>query len=132
MALFRIKRKKSTGNNNVKLLAGEPYYNLADKRLYVGDSDNQSLSQKKHVAQITNLDSAANGKIKFQIGEDPTNVYEKELQLTITGVQEAAANVTTSINGVNISEIFESDGKKVKNATYADRAGNAGVPWKTF
>lgn len=132
MALFRIKRKKSTGNNNVKLLAGEPYYNLADKRLYIGDNDNQSLSQKKHVAQITNLDSSASGKIKFQIGEDPTNVYEKELQLTIEGVQEAAANVTTSINGTNISEIFEADGKKVKNATYADQAGNAGVPWKTF
>ena len=53
--LIRLKRKKSSGNNGVVLTAGEAYYNLADKRLYVGNTDNDDISSvsKKHIAQIT-------------------------------------------------------------------------------
>lgn len=83
----RVKRKKSSGNEGVTLKAGEPYYNLKDKTLFVGASDNENVVGKKHVAQITNL-AAETGRgdtIKFRIGENTANEYEQ----TINGVANA-------------------------------------------
>lgn len=73
--LIRFKRKKSTSNNGVTLKPGEPYYNTYDKRLYVGnDDENDSISTKKHIAEVTVLDTS--GGRKIQIGEDPENAFD--------------------------------------------------------
>ena len=36
--LIRLKRRKKSENEGVTLHAGEPYYNMADKALYVAKS----------------------------------------------------------------------------------------------
>lgn len=72
--LIRFKRKKSTSNNGVTLKTGEPYYNAYDKRLYVGNNENDSISStKKHIAEVTVVDSSGR---KIQIGEDPKNIID--------------------------------------------------------
>lgn len=85
--LILLKRKNSAGNNGVVLAAGEAYYNLHDKRFYIGNNDNDDTSNadKKHIAQITPLNAGSN-VIKFQIGEDPQNIYVKELSIPSGGV----------------------------------------------
>ena len=129
--LIQLKRKASTGNGNVSLLVGEPYYNLTDKKLYIGDSTTSSdiPASKKHVAQITALTPANSASIKFQVGENPNNIYERTITAEdLTGTIASAANVTTSIGGVGLSTLFEmSSGKPIyaKKATTAISADSA-------
>lgn len=88
--LIRVKRKKTTGNNGVKLQGGEPYYNLQDKKLYVGtqtesDVPVQMGDTQKHIAQITNTNevqetaavNSGDATVKFTVGEATDNKYEK-------------------------------------------------------
>lgn len=80
--LIRLKRKTTPGNNNVVLAAGEAYYNLSDKELYVGNSDGESVdSNKKHIAQITIDTSVGDNTIAFSIGEGSKNRYEKTIKV---------------------------------------------------
>lgn len=129
--LIQLKRKKSTGNANISLLAGEPYYNLTDKKLYIGDSTTSSNipTTKKHVAQITKLTAADSASIKFQVGEDPNNIYETTITAEdLTGTIASAKNVTESLAGVGLSTLFEmKDGKPLyaKKATTAISATSA-------
>ena len=131
--LIRLKRKKSSGNNGVVLTAGEAYYNLADKRLYVGNTDNDDISSvsKKHIAQITAIEAGAT-TVKFQLGEDESNVYEKTITAeAIEGTIENAKNaqnLTSTIAGTPLSNLFNMSGGKptsVKSATSATSATNA-------
>lgn len=126
--LIKLRRKKSSGNNGVTLAAGEAYYNLADKHLFVGNSENEEVTSKKHIAQITPIEKGSN-TIAFQIGEDSSNLYEKTIDAgTLSGSIENAknaSNVTASIGGVAISTLFNvSNGKpiSIKNATTATKA----------
>lgn len=66
---IKFKRKGSTNNNNVSLSQGEPFYNVADKHLYVGNEDGKDLNGRKHIAEVT----VSEGQI--QIGEDPNNKF---------------------------------------------------------
>lgn len=66
-------------------------------------------------ANVTNLNTNSNAVVNFKIGNG--TAYNK----TINNV----ANVTTSLNGKNLSTIFESDGITVKNATNASTANIA-------
>ena len=122
-----VKRKKTTGNTNITIDMGEPYYNIADKQLFIGNKDGESVASKKHVAQITNITSSAENEIKFQIGEDSENVYSKVITgPSITGsVKNAddATNVTKKINSKDITDIFETDGTTVKKTSFATKAG---------
>ena len=45
--LIRLKRKKSSGNAGIVLAAGEAYYNTADKRLYIGNTDGEEENAMK-------------------------------------------------------------------------------------
>lgn len=78
---IRLKRKTTTGNSKVVLQTGEPYYNTKDKRLYIGDSENQSLTNKKHIAQVT-TQTADDDTISFWVGEDTTNTYNKTIKVS--------------------------------------------------
>jgi hypothetical protein len=79
MALVKVKRKRSSGNNNVVLQAGEPYYNLADKTLFVGSTDGESVSGKKHIAQITQISEDLSSTVTFRIGEDSRNTFSQTI-----------------------------------------------------
>lgn len=88
--LIRVKRKKSTGNASVKLQGGEPYYNLVEKKLYIGDSTASDVPAemaegKKHIAQITDVNphepssavTAGDATVNFTVGEATNNAYSK-------------------------------------------------------
>lgn len=88
--LIRLKRKKSKGNKNVELKSGEPYYNLKEKKLFVGnavdnETENALLPDQKHIAQITNTNevqetaavNSGDATVKFTVGEATDNKYEK-------------------------------------------------------
>lgn len=79
-SVIRLRRKKNDSSQDtaaVALLAGEPFYDAAKKNLYVGNTDNEIISGKKHIAQVEPLEVADRPDIiKFQIGEDAENVLE--------------------------------------------------------
>lgn len=73
MSTIQTKRKKSTGNANVTLVAAEPYYNLADKALYLGDADGTNTFEgKKHIAELS-VSSDTARQLKLAIGEAKGN-----------------------------------------------------------
>ena len=73
MSTIQTKRKKSTGNANVTLVAAEPYYNLADKSLYLGDADGTNTFEgKKHIAELS-VSSDTARQLKLAIGEAKDN-----------------------------------------------------------
>ena len=74
-----------------------------------------TLADKATNADVTNLNTNANAIINFQIGNGTS--FNK----TINNV----ANVTTSINNKNITDIFESNGTTVKNSTNSINSTNA-------
>lgn len=127
--LIRLKRKKSTSNSGIILASGEPYYNLIDKRLYIGNTngENISSSSKKHIAEITPIEAGAT-TVKFQIGEDENNVYEKkitadEIEGTISNATDAS-NVTSTISGTAISALFNMSNNKPTSAKSASSVKN--------
>ena len=131
--LIRLKRKKSSGNAGIVLASGEAYYNTADKRLYIGNTDGEDVSSdsKKHIVQITPIEVGA-ATIKFQLGEDESNVYEKkitadDMEGTISNAKDAT-NVTSTIAGTAISSLFNMSSNKptkAKSAASADSAKKA-------
>lgn len=131
--LIRLKRKKSSGNAGIVLAAGEAYYNTADKRLYIGNTDGEDVSSdsKKHIVQITPIEAGAT-TVKFQLGEDENNVYEKKITAdaiegTISNAKDAT-NVTSTIAGTAISSLFNMSSNKptkAKSAASADSATKA-------
>lgn len=128
--LIRLKRKKSSGNSGVVLAAGEAYYNTADKRLYIGNTDGEDVSSdsKKHIVQITPIDAGAT-TVKFQLGEDENNVYEKKITAeaiegTISNAKDAT-NVSSTIAGTAISSLFNMSSNKPTSAKTASSATKA-------
>lgn len=117
--LIRLKRRTSDSTSDVKLQAGEAFYNAYTKQLFIGNSDDESVSGKKHIAEITHL-SAADDKIKFTVGEHTdNNLFEK----TINNVANSH-NVDTTISGKNLSDIFLYDSGVPVSALYADDVTN--------
>lgn len=128
--LIRLKRKKSSGNAGIVLAAGEAYYNTADKRLYIGNTDGEDVSSdsKKHIVQITPIEAGAT-TVKFQLGEDESNVYEKKITAdaiegTISSAKDAT-NVTSTIAGTAISSLFNMSSNKPTKAKSAESAVSA-------
>ena len=92
--LIRLKRKVSSGNNGITLKRGEPYYNISDKHLYVGNENDEKLTnERKHITQITSVEGIGEsgpdlnndpweGKdtVEFYIGEDTNNCYKKVIE----------------------------------------------------
>lgn len=75
---IKFKRKETTGEpqteDGKKLEAGEPFYNLADKHLYIGNTDaagGELIEGKKHISEVTV--SVSDDKVKVAIGEDEDN-----------------------------------------------------------
>ncbi len=74
---IKFKRKATTGAPTVTadriLESGEPFYNTAEKHLYVGNNG-ESIEDKKHIAQVTVTGDGDNCSVS--IGEDDTNSVE--------------------------------------------------------
>ena len=100
--LIRLKRRKKSENEGVTLHAGEPYYNMADKALYIGDTskDNEAGDlPDKHIAEVTNTSEAkelystdddkkellknytteGTDTVKFYIGGSENNSYTQKI-----------------------------------------------------
>ena len=87
MSTIQTKRKKSGGNANVTLVAAEPYYNLADKTLYLGDANGtNTFDEKKHIAELS-VSSDTAGQLKLAIGEAIGN----EVTLTVAHTDSSHA-----------------------------------------
>ncbi len=179
--IIRFKRKLSEGNEGIKLLPGEPFFNLNDKHFYIGNDDgslqnvagiqinNNAAADtvdfhvgvdhyQKTINNVANVSKTVGGRNIDEIFETNSTVVKeastvsdvKNLSLSsskdatirltwgdarnphstaftvnagsISGIISSAKDVTSTINGTNISDIFSSDGKKVKNAASADSA----------
>lgn len=80
-----------------------------------------AINEVKGTADGANSKASANATEIANI-KDGTTVVKKAEH---ANAADNATNVTTNINGHAIADIFESDGKKVKNATNADTATTA-------
>lgn len=120
--LIRLKRRTSAADNSgVILQAGEAYYNTQSKRLYIGNTDGEDVSAntKKHIAEITNLSTQANDQVVFTVGEPDNNKFTK----TINNVADAK-NLTDTIKGQKLSDIFRDNNGKPYYARHADDITN--------
>lgn len=86
ISVIQLRRRKSNNNSNIILEEGEPYYNLAEKKLYVGNweageavdgKDRVDGKNKKHLTEIEKL--SKDDVVKFQIGECKDNVFEQQV-----------------------------------------------------
>ena len=104
--IIRFKRKLSGGNGEIKLLPGEPFFNLTDKHFYIGNED----GTLQDVAGIK-INSVADDVVDFNVGIDH---YQK----TINNV----ANVSETVGNRKIDEIFEPNSPIVKTSSVSNRA----------
>ena len=103
--IIRLKRRTSAGNSGVILQAGEAYYNIADKKLYIGNQDEELIDDNtKSLTDITDFSTDGTADIKFQIGPNPDNNFEHHVDNVNT-----ATTVTERIGQYNIEDIFASD-----------------------
>ena len=79
--VIKFKRKRSTGNESVNLLSGEPYYNIEDGKFYIGVEDNKipDLAINQPVRKDLDTEDAENNRISIQIGPNENNKYEKTI-----------------------------------------------------
>lgn len=128
-----VKRKKSSDYNaehkketSMTVGPGELYYNLSDKVLYAGNSEDEKIQDKKHLSEITVTETEKGSKtnISFYVGENVNNKYEKNLDNVLVGQSK---DVTEKIAGTLVSDIFELDGKTVTNASNVT-GSIAGIP----
>lgn len=105
--IIRFKRKLSKGNDGITLLPGEPFFNTVNKHFYVGNAD----GTLQDVAGIKINNDAADDTVEFNIGED---LYKK----TINNVD----NVSKTVGGRSIDEIFEKDSPVVKTSSVSNCA----------
>lgn len=74
---IQLKRSR-TSDNSPELDAGEPFYNLTDKKLFVGH-DGTNLDKRKHIAEIENTSVSGTDTIRFTVGESADNVFEQKV-----------------------------------------------------
>lgn len=106
MPTIQLKRRTTSGNENVKLQAGEPYYNLKDRKLYIGTKDNESLEGRIHITQLKKrvyekLGDYNQRCVRIWVGDAKDNkidilsadILSVEPSELLTGVGEAKVNV---------------------------------------
>lgn len=115
MPKIQFKRKKSTGIGTNKLSAGEPLYNLYDKKLYIGGNASSDETPSKHLTEIT-VGAASSKQSKISVGEATNNDFTLKagtgMNLTTSGrVVTIAAdhNIVNNSSGATVA--FTIDGK---------------------
>lgn len=107
--VIRFKRKNTTGSAGITLLPGEPFFNVKDKKFYIGNDE----GKPQDIAGIKINNDAAADTVDFTIGTD-------QYQKTINNV----ANVSKTVGGRNIDDIFETDSPVVKKSSVANDVTN--------
>lgn len=109
---IQLKRSK-TPNRSPELAAGEPFYNLTDKKLFIGQ-DGKDLTSRKHVSQVTRTSTSDTDTVKFTIGEATDNVFEQKINnvdhsaasdVAEQSILSVATNLTGGFAGASIGGI---------------------------
>ena len=137
MSTIQTKRKKSGGNANVTLVAAEPYYNLADKTLYLGDANGTNTFEgKKHIAELS-VSSDTARQLKLAIGEAKGNEVILKVAHTNSdhpeGVEVSGKTITLYVDSYTKNEIENLNttiagqvDTKITNATTLHLTANEG------
>lgn len=99
-----IRLRRSTSNkSSIRLKKGEPFYNTTSHKLYIGNTEDELLEDKKALNELTSLTSEDN-QVNFQIGDGDNSTYTK----TINNVDNLA-NFTNTSEGSTVSFTWGTD-----------------------
>lgn len=113
MPKIQFKRKKSTGIGTNKLSAGEPLYNLYDKKLYIGGNASSDETPSKHLTEV-GVSSA--GKVSIGAATDNDFTIKAGTGISVTG-NTSNRNITVAAdhsivnNSSGATVAFTIDGK---------------------
>ena len=114
MPKIQFKRKKSTGIGTNKLSAGEPLYNLQDKKLYIGGNVSEDETPSKHLTEV-GVSSAGKVSIGAATNNDFTIAAGTGIKVTGNASNRkitVASNPTIVNNSEGAKVAFTIDGKE--------------------
>ena len=120
MGLIQLKRTKRSGDalttvkNDTILAFGEPFYDATNKLLYIGDGVNR-ISDLPYIG--TNVMNALRTLLYNNTNDTAKKAHSSDEATT-------SLNVSSTIQNIPLTEIFEDDKKTVKKAKNADTASN--------
>lgn len=82
---LRRTRKTSTeiselqDSDKIALCQGEPFYNITEKRLYIGDENGELVEDKIALNDIIPLDAENTSTVSFQIGPNENNRFSRSI-----------------------------------------------------
>lgn len=94
MPKIQFKRKKSTGIGTNKLSAGEPLYNLYDKKLYIGGNASSDETPSKH---LTEVGVSTAGKVSIGAATDNDFTIKAGTGISVSG-NASNRNITIASN----------------------------------
>lgn len=99
---IQLKRSK-TSNRSPELAAGEPFYNLTDKKLFIGH-DGENIDARKHVSEVTKTSTDNTDTVKFSVGEATDNTFEQKINnvehsIASDTADEAVLSIATNLKG---------------------------------
>ena len=100
--IIRFKRRLTEGSEGIKLLPGEPFFNVKDKKFYVGDENGTPYD----IVEIKNNNSGENSTISFTVGN---HQYNKTIN-NVAHSTEAEKLTSTNI-GNSETPVYFVDGK---------------------
>ena len=101
--VIRFKRKNTTGSNGITLLPGEPFFNVKDKKFYIGNEE----GKPQDIAGIKINNDAADDTVDFTIGTDQ---YQKTINNVAHSV-ESEKLTSKSVGSTDVPVYFTSEGK---------------------
>jgi len=102
--IIRFKRKLSGGNEGITLLPGEPFFNVKDKKFYIGNEN----GKLQDVVGIT-INTAEDNVVDFNVGVDH---YRKTIN-NVAHSTEADKLTSKNIGGSEVPVYFDGEGKPV-------------------
>ena len=108
----QIKLKRTTDADKSPVLdAGEPFYNLTDKKLFVGNEDSKNLAGRKHIAQVTKNSEDNSDTITFSVGEASDNTFIQKIDnvdnaaLAAKSTESLATGLVGKFTGTSVGSI---------------------------
>lgn len=101
--VIRFKRKNTTGSNGITLLPGEPFFNVKDKKFYIGNDE----GKPQDIAGIKINNDAADDTVDFTIGTDQ---YQKTIN-NVAHSFESEKLTSKSVGSTEVPVYFTSEGK---------------------
>lgn len=101
--IIRFKRKNTTGSDGITLLPGEPFFNVKDKKFYIGNEE----GKPQDIAGIKINNAAADNTVDFTIGTDR---YQKTINNVAHSV-ESEKLTSKSVGSTDVPVYFTREGK---------------------